>query len=372
MGMFGVIELYQKCIDDSKLQEAKELIKKKPLPTLAKHIFDFSKSNSKDGTTVTDLKKCSRIDSILGITLDCLKDNIVFCNLNEIYVIRLQYISIDEILQHTIGKPDALHYGLKVLQLLKEKNDTHLLPQTYEVLFALLYDLKFYEEALDMLMESADCSPIDYLWHKRMAECYLYKFQFNEAHNHIQDCQSYGYNVRLFEYDCIIDIYCMNIGDFTNGPLAVAHDDGQNTFEKSLEMTSLYLFKNKRFEDCKARSLSGFIKNRDWKRSILFYLFICCEHLVNQKLLLSQSFLKDLYEDFDGLKVTYLLQNIHQYVFNHVCIRSGQFFELENILFSALKSNHKTLNCTRNALSISQNSCLVSKHFKISITNEND
>ena len=366
MGMFRVIDLYHKCIDEDKLQEAKSLVKQKSLPTLAKHLFDFLKSESNNGTLQEWISLNSWVNSILGITLDCLKDNIIYCNLNEVYVLKLQYISMENPM-HSTNKPDALFYGLKVLSIIKDKGDTHLLPQTYEILIDLSYDLKLYDEALDLLMESVDYSPIDYFWHKKMAECYLNKFQFDRAKNHIQDCQNFESLKIIFEHDCIKDVYCMNIGDFTNGPLA--HVDGQNLFRQSAEIFDLYLFKNKRYQDCKERILSDLINIEYHKRrrSILFFLLICCEFLMDNKLLVSQFFLKKFYEEFEGLKVTYLLQNIHQYVFNHVCVRSGQFVDLENVLFTALKKNWDIVNCTRNDLCISQSSCFISKHFRIAL-----
>ena len=357
INVFDVLELYLQCI------ELKPSSKKKSLPKIAQHLFDNMK---KDGDS--RYNEIRWLEIIVAVTLDCLKDNIQYVDLNEIYVLQLRNMSGS----HSSFK--AIEFGLKVLKLLKEKNGLDFIPQVIKQIYDLYLFFDYVHEALDLKMESADYSSIDWKWHMDMANCYLDIDQYEEAWSHIKDAQNFpdycdaedrhsNTTIAKDPYSNTIALYYIKTGQYDLSSI-LEKSHSQDPF--LMELQTLALFKSDKIQECFDYCL---LQGFDNGITLSLLMAICCSNLLEidnncatagHRLI--QIFHISYYSNIDTMQR--LLEQVWRDVLNHKGIKSGGFDDFLTEIFNILNIWKEKFHVKRNELRLYENAFQISYHIR--------
>ena len=362
VNVFDVLELYLQCI------KLKPSSKKKSLPKIAQHLFDHMKNDDflRKNLRVTNHFN-EWVETIVAVTLDCLKDNIQYVDLNEIYVLKLKYMV-------TKWNPDShygpIKFGLKVLKVLKEKNGLDYIPQVCQQIYKLYLNIHYVHEALDLKMESADYSSIDWKWHMDMANCYLKIDQYEEAWSHIKDAQKFpdycDVNIAnsntLDPYDAnsnTIALYCIKTGQHDLSSIlekSQAHD------RRLMDLQTLALFKSNKIQECFDYCVLHQRSNVGITLSLLMH--ICSTHLLDKNSTGQLIQIIHTQYAFDYSSMQSLLEPVWRDVLNHKGVRSGGFDDFLTEVFKILNIWKEKFQVKRNELRLYENAFQISYHIR--------
>ena len=379
---FDVLELYLQCI------ELKPSSKKKSLPKIAQHLLDHMKNDdfiAKEPQIIkTDGSFEKWLDTIVGVTLDCLKDNIQYADLNEIYALKLKHMMMSErkgsnnyiydyynrSMVYAIYR--GIKFGLKVLKLLKEKNGLDFLPQVCQQMYDLYYEIGYVHEALDFRMESADYSSIESKWHMDMANCYLDIDQFDEAWSHIKDahhdhCE--GNTTALFfiktgQYDLALKILMKN----------------SQTDSFLIELKTLALFKLSRLQECldlctlqedykektseRERAEPGLKRSERKRVDLTTFMQLCSANMLDKSC--SGSLIQKTHNKYySNSSMKCLLEDVWKHVLNHKGVKGGGFNDFLTEIFNVLNNWKEKFHVKRNELRLYENAFKISNHIRM-------
>ena len=134
-------------------------------------------------------------DLLLATVLLCMKTywtQIHRVNLNDFYYRKLQRMrfkkerpSFDE----KNNNLEVFQFCLKVIDILKSQANRRHLPEFYLVAYVRYRDdYKYYDEAMDILMEWLDYKDIDFDWNSKMLYCLSGKCDYKEVEPYLIDC----------------------------------------------------------------------------------------------------------------------------------------------------------------------------------------
>ena len=380
--VFTILELYLQCI------ELKPSSKKKSLPKIAQHLLDHMKNddfvaqNPQIMETEGSFEKW--IDTIVGVTLDCLKDNIQYADLNEIYALKLKhmvmrdehaskdknYYDYYDNANYTNAIHEGIEFGLKVLKRLKENNGLDYVPQVIQQICDLYLQVGYVHEALDLKMESADYSSIDSKWHMDMANCYLDIDQHEEAWSHIMDahhCDDVDLNTTVLFY--------IKTGQYDLAWNSLVKKQWPLPWLKSrpllIELLTLVQFKLTKIQKC-VRQCALTESNKEGSEKeidLTTFLQLCTANLLDKNCEIGinimdvQKIHNKYYKNNSSMKR--LLEDVWKHVLNHKAVRSGGFEGFVKEIFNVLNCWKEKFNVNQNELILYENSYKISNQIRM-------
>ena len=260
--------------------------------------------------------------------------------LNEFYFLRIrakQSIGTNFIIEKNIP------YAHQVISILKKQKDQSFLPEIYMELYLMYRDgFKYYEEALDILMEMLDFDQVTFNWNLEMSYLYIAQNNFHIALEHLEDElkieNSHQIRKELI-YNAALCYFNLNNPESAMERL---HFDGDNNicdlFKGCLALYCLNFeeFTQKQFNNCK----------------LLYFINIYLKTNKRQELLKLKKTL-DLNE-YELLSMTW----------NIVFCNDVKLPQLELETSKVLKDNYDIVGCDRQEISNFSTSCLIVKHFR--------
>ena len=348
--VFDVLELYFQCI------ELKPSPKKKSLPKIAQHLLDHMKNEDFVDIAVAKEPQIINFDdwveTIMAVTLDCLKDNIQYVDLSEIYVLKLKHMMMRERADNIKG----IEFGLKVLKVLKKNDGLDFLPQVCQQMYDLYCEIGYVHEALDLRMESADYSSIDSKWHIDMANCYLDIDQYDEAWSHINDILDPDAVDRDFLR--MFALFCIQTGRYEHA----LNMKGSKTDPFLIDLQSLILFKLTKFQECISHCIRQFkrgITLNTFMRMCSAYLFFDEENVMKAIDIIHENH----YETNSSFKC--VLKDVWKNMLNHRGVKSGGFEDLVRIIFTILDRWREKFHVKKSELRLYENAFAISNHIRM-------
>ena len=349
--VFDVLELYFQCID------LKPSSKKKSLPKIAQHLLDHMKNEDFVDFVVAKEPRIINFDNwvetIMAVTLDCLKDNIQYVDLNEIYFLKLKHMMMGDHPDNIKG----IEFGLKVLKVLKKNDGLDFLPQVCQQMYDLYCEIGYVHEALDLRMESADYSSIDSKWHIDMANCYLDIDQYDEAWSHIND---------ILDPDAVdIDflrmfaLFCIKAGKYEH---ALKMKKSKTDLVLN-ELQSLTLFKLTKFQECFSHCTSQITRGI----TLNTFMGICSAYMKNEENDMKYSMIDLIHDKYYKTNTSFrcLLKDVWKKVLNHRGVKSGGFEDLIRIIFTILDYWREKFQVHKSELRLYENAFAISNYIRM-------
>ena len=288
-------------------------------------------------------------------------------NLNDFYYRKLQKIRIPKRFASDDEKHDmkVFQFSLKVIDIFKSQTNRNYLPEFYPAVYDQYINYKYYDEAMDILMEWLDYKDRDFDWNSRMINCLSAKNDYKEVEPYLIDClEMIADATRTCNFSewSYLDLFL--IFEATSS-LLFYHHDKSYPFNPMLDnFFELFLSESKRLrrhfilED--AEVLYDYVNGNFLQKIGSYEEETLTVKLVKFACLSSQrkEIIIDMVTYFIGIK-TCFFKGIWRKFSSQYSIRS-----LQDEVLKALIENYECLNESQENVRLFANSCFLTRYLK--------